>query len=63
MGSKSETFSEYGQVAYQIKENEAYNYMLANVLPLHTSLTPGGSKGLFFFFPVSSHVACRIKRD
>ena len=53
------TFSEYGHVSYQIKGNDAYNYMSANVLPLHTSLTPGGTKGLF---SVSSHVACLIKR-
>ena len=39
-------FSEYGQVAYQIKRNEAYNNMLANILLLHLPLTPGlGSKG------------------
>ena len=38
-----------------------HTYMLANVLPLHTSLTPGGSIGHFFFFSVSSHVACRIR--
>ena len=44
-------FSEYGHVAYQIKGNEAYNYMLANVLPIHTSLTPGGSKGHLFSSP------------
>ena len=44
-------FSEYGHVAYQIKGNEAYNNMLANILPLHTPLTPGmGSKGYFFSF-------------
>ena len=44
------TFSEYVHVAYQIKGDEAYNNMLAKVLPLHTSLTPGGSKGHFFVF-------------
>ena len=27
------TFSEYGHVAYQLKGNEAYNNMPANVLP------------------------------
>ena len=36
-------FSEHGHVAYQIKGKEAYNYVLANVLPFHTPLTPGGS--------------------
>ena len=40
-----------------------HTYMLANVLPLHTSLTPGGSIGPFFFFSVSSHVACQIKQE
>ena len=44
------TFSEYGHVAYQIKGNEAYNYMLANDKPLDRSLTPGGSKVIFFLF-------------
>ena len=45
------TFSEYGHVAYQIKGNEAYNNMLANILSLLTPLTPGmGSKGHFFLF-------------
>ena len=44
------TVSEYGHVAYQIKENEAYNNMLNN-LPLHTPLIPWqGSKIVFFFF-------------
>ena len=28
-------FSEYGHAAYQIKGNEAYNSMIANILPLH----------------------------
>ena len=30
------SFSEYGHVAYQIKRNEAYHNMQANILPLHT---------------------------
>ena len=52
------TFSEYGHVAYQIKGNEAYNNMLVNILLLHLPLIPGvGSKGVFFFFSESSHVA------
>ena len=42
-------FSEYDHVAYQIKGNEAYNHMLAN-LPLHTPLTPEGLKGHVFIF-------------
>ena len=44
-------FSEYGHVAYQIKENEAYNNMVANNLHLHKPFTPGvGSKGNFLPF-------------
>ena len=52
------TFSEYGHVTYQIKRNEAYNNMLANVLPLHTPLTPqvGRKVGLKDFFK-HGHVA------
>ena len=46
----------------KVKGNEAYNNMLANVLPLHTPVTPGvGSKGQFFVFSESNHVACKIK--
>ena len=45
------TFSEYGHVAYQIKEDKAYNNMLANILLLHLPLTPEvGSKGSFVIF-------------
>ena len=55
--AKIQLFSEYGPVAYQIKGNEAYNNMIANILPLHTPLTPGvGSKGQIFISE-SSHVA------
>ena len=62
IGHIKSTFSEYGHVAYQIKGNEAYNNMLANILPFHTPLTPGlGSKGQFLFFSESSHVAYQIK--
>ena len=39
-GSQSIFFAEYGHVAYQIKGNEAYNNMLAIVLPLHISFSP-----------------------
>ena len=50
-GYKKKALSEYGHVAYQIKENETYNNMLANILHLHTPLTPGvGSKDHFFSF-------------
>ena len=48
-------FRIYGHVAYQIKGNEAYNNILANVLPLPTPLIPGfGSKGHFFFSCMSN---------
>ena len=49
---KSTFFSEYGHVAYQIKGNEAYINMLANILSLHTPLTTGVvSEGQFISFP------------
>ena len=55
IGLQKSTFSEHGHVAYQIEGNEAYNNILANILPLHTSLVPGlGSNGHF------SYVACQI---
>ena len=42
---------EYGHVAYQIKENEAYNNMLVNILPLHT-LDHWGAVKLSYIFVV-----------
>ena len=50
------TFSEYGHDAYQIKGNEAYSNMLANILHLHTY-----QKSIFF--SESSHVAYQIKEN
>ena len=51
IGEKINFFSEYGHVAYQIKENEAYNNILAYSLPLHTPLTLGwGQKVKHFSF-------------
>ena len=51
IGHIKSTFSEYDNVANQIKGNEAYNNMLANILPLHIPLTLGvGSKGHSFSF-------------
>ena len=35
--------------------------MLANVLPIHTPLTPGVGSKCHFFFSESSNVACKIK--
>ena len=29
-------FSEHGHVAYQIKENQAYSFVVANILPADT---------------------------
>ena len=48
------TFSEYGHLAYHIKENEAYNNMLANILLLHSSFAPGWNQNinLFYFLKV-----------
>ena len=46
----------------KLKGNEAYNNMLANVLPLFTPLTPVvGSKRSFF--SESNHVECKIKNE
>ena len=53
-------FAEYGHVEYQIKENKAFNNMLANSLPLHTRFVLWGVKRSFFC--ESSHVACQIKQ-
>ena len=50
------------RVEYQIKGNRAQSTMKANMLSLHTPTTPGvGSKGLYFFFSKSGHVAYQIK--
>ena len=42
------SFSEYGNVAYQIKGNEAPINMLANVLHLLTTLATGVGSMIFF---------------
>ena len=52
MGSKGQTFtfSEHGHVAYQIKGNDECSNMQANILSLHTPLSPGvGLKVKTFF--------------
>ena len=55
-------FSEYGHVAYQIKDDDADSNMVANILPTDTPLTQGvGSKGQTISFTESSHVAYQIK--
>ena len=52
------TLSEYGPIAYQIKRNEAYINMLANILPLHIPL--GWGQKVILFFSESSPVALQI---
>ena len=55
-------FSEYGHVAYQIKAEDFYSNMVANILPTDTHSTQGvGSKGQTIYFCESSHVAYQIK--
>ena len=44
MGQSKQSFSEYGHVAYQIKGNDRYSNMQANILPLHVPLVPGVGK-------------------
>ena len=56
-------FSEYGYFAYHIKGNEAYNNMFANILPLHTSLTPGVGCQHVFIFSKRINVAYQINGD
>ena len=54
-------FSEYCHVAYQIKGNEAYNNMLANILPLYTHYDPlVGVKRSFLFISESNHVHIKL---
>ena len=50
--AKNLYFFEYGHVVLQIQGNEAYNNMLANILPLHIPSIPvvGEVKGHFFSF-------------
>ena len=54
--AKSNFFSEYGHIAYQIKANHACSNMVANILPTDT-----WSKGRIISFSESSHVAYQIK--
>ena len=56
-------FSENGHVANQIKGNETYNNMQANILPLHKHSTPGrGLKVITFFSSECSHIAYQMNR-
>ena len=59
-GYKKKALSEYGHVAYQIKENETYNNMLAHILHLHKPSNHGGGSKDQVFFSESSHVAYEI---
>ena len=61
VGSKvqNSVFSEYGNVAYQIKWNHKYCNMVANILPADPP--PRGSKGLNSIFLEYGHVAYRIE--
>ena len=61
---QNETFSKYmyGQIAYQIEGNDAYNNMVANILRADTPSAPGlGSKCQSSFSPESSYVAYQFK--
>ena len=61
---KKSTFPEYGHVAYQIKWNEMYNSIQANISPLCAPSTPGvGSKDQNIFFSENGHVAYQIKEN
>ena len=51
---QNSTFSEYGNVAYQIKADDACSNILANILPTDTFSTQGvGSKGHHFSQTIS----------
>ena len=61
-GGQNYFFSEYGHVAYQIKANDFYNNMVANILPTDTPSIQGmGSRGQTIYFCESSHVAYQIE--
>ena len=60
--AKIKLFSEYGHVAYQIKADNFFSNMVANILPTDTPSIQGvGSKGQTIYFCESSHVAYQIK--
>ena len=58
-GAKIGPTAEYSHVAYQIKGNEAENNMLANILPLHTHLTPGVGLTCHFYTPVTKYIVLK----
>ena len=62
---QNSTFSEHGHVAYQIKENQECNNMVANILPAdpptHTLTQGMGSIGQNSTFSEHGHVAYQIK--
>ena len=57
------TFSEYGHVAYQIKENDACRDMVANILPVDPHFPHPGRWGQKVKIQIleHSHVAYQIK--
>ena len=64
---QNSTFSEYGLVDYQIKENDLYSNMVANILPIYHILCPythpgplGWGQRSKHFFSESSHVVYQI---
>ena len=59
-GAKYQLLSDYGHVAHQIKGNQAYNNMLASMLPLHIPWDPRVGSKCHFLISKSSYVACRI---
>ena len=51
-------FLEYGHVIYQIKGNEAYNNMLANMLSLYTPMTSGVcQRAMLFAYQINGNEA------
>ena len=59
-----DTLNWYGHVAYQIKGNDTYSNMVANILPADSPLTHGvGPKCQNIFTSDSSHVAYQLKHE
>ena len=60
--AKNSTFSEYGHVAYQIKGNNAYSNMVANILPTGIPLIPGvGTIGKHIFILKIASLPIKLK--
>ena len=56
------TFLEYNYFAYQIKGNQTYNNMVANILPLDTYWTLR-SKIKYFLVSENSHIAYQSNKN